>query len=50
MGFTVKRHGSRAPLARWTRRGRAGTNVVTLTRRLPTGKVLKPGRYEVTVR
>ena len=47
--FTVKRRGSKATLASWSRRGKAGANAVTLTRTLPTGTTLKPGRYTLGV-
>ena len=36
-------------LATWTSRGRTGANTFTLTRRLPTGKTLKPGSYTLAV-
>jgi subtilisin family serine protease len=47
--FTIKRRGSKAVLANWSSRGRSGANSVTLTRRLPTGKTLKPGSYRLAV-
>jgi hypothetical protein len=47
--FTITRRGSKAKLATWASRGRAGANSVTLTRRLPTGKTLKPGSYALAV-
>jgi hypothetical protein len=47
--FTITRRGSKALLASWTSRGRAGANTVTLTRRLPTGKTLKPGSYTLAI-
>jgi subtilisin family serine protease len=47
--FTITRRGSKTLLASWSSRGRAGANFVTLTRRLPTGKTLKPGSYTLAV-
>jgi thermitase len=47
--FTITRRGSKSLLASWTSRGRAGANSVTLTRRLPTGKTLKPGSYTLAI-
>jgi subtilisin family serine protease len=47
--FTITRRGSKAVLANWSSRGRSGANSVTLTRRLPTGKTLKPGSYRLAV-
>ena len=47
--FTITRRGSRAVLANWSSRGRSGANTFTLTRRLPTGKTLKPGSYTLAV-
>jgi len=47
--FTIARRGSKRPLASWTRHGRAGTNSTVITRRLPTGLKLKPGRYTLAV-
>jgi thermitase len=47
--FTITRRGSKTLLASWSSRGRAGANSVTLTRRLPTGKTLKPGSYTLAV-
>ena len=41
---------ARSALAGWSERGRAGANAVTLTRRLPTGRTLKPGAYTLTRR
>ena len=49
MRFTVTRRGSKKALATWTRKGRAGANSVTITRRLPTGRTLKPGTYTLAV-
>ncbi len=48
--FTVTRHGSRATLATWTRSGGAGTNVLSLKRRLPTRRTLKRGAYTLSLR
>lgn len=47
--FTITRRGSKAVLANWTSRGRSGANTVTLRRKLPTGKTLKPGFYTLAV-
>ena len=47
--FTITRRGSKKPLASWTRRGRTGANSIALTRRLPTGRTLKPGTYTLAV-
>jgi subtilisin family serine protease len=47
--FTITRRGSKAVLANWSSRGRSGANTFTLTRRLPTGKTLKPGSYTLAV-
>ena len=47
--FTVTRRGSRRPLAGWSSRGHAGANRVTLSRRLPTRRTLKPGSYTLAV-
>ncbi len=47
--FTITRRGAKRPLDGWTSRGNAGTNVFTLTRRLPTGRRLKPGDYTLAV-
>jgi thermitase len=47
--FTVTRRGSKTSLGTWTRSGRAGANVVSLTRRLPTGRTLKPGTYTLAL-
>jgi hypothetical protein len=47
--FTITRRGSKAVLANWSSRGRSGANTLTLTRRLPTGKTLRPGSYTLAV-
>jgi subtilisin family serine protease len=47
--FRIVRRGSRKALASWTRSGRAGANSTVITRRLPTGKTLKRGRYTLSV-
>jgi thermitase len=47
--FTITRRGSKAVLAKWSGRGRAGANTFTFARRLPTGKTLKPGSYALAV-
>jgi hypothetical protein len=47
--FHVYRRGSRHALARWTVRGHAGRNSVTVKRRLPTRHTLKRGRYTLTI-
>jgi subtilisin family serine protease len=47
--FAIARRGSKSVLASWSSRGRAGANSVTITRRLPTGKTLRPGSYTLTV-
>jgi subtilisin family serine protease len=47
--FTITRRGSKTVLANWSSRGRSGANTFTLTRRLPTGKTLKPGSYTIAV-
>ncbi len=46
--FSVKRRGSKARLASWSRGGRAGANTVTLTRKLPNKRTLKRGTYTLT--
>jgi len=48
--FTVARRGSQRALASWTRSARKGANVVTLTRRLPTHRTLRPGSYTLSLR
>jgi hypothetical protein len=48
--FTVTRRGSKHVLATWTRKGAAGANVVTLTRRLPTRRTLGRGSYTLSLR
>jgi thermitase len=47
--FTITRRGAKKPLDSWTKRGRAGVNTLTLTRRLPTRRTLKRGTYTLTV-
>ncbi len=47
--FTITRRGAKRPLAGWTTRGNAGSNVFTLTRRLPNGRRLKRGNYTLGV-
>jgi hypothetical protein len=48
--FSVARRGSASALATWTRDGAAGGNLVSLTRRLPTRRTLKPGAYTLSLR
>jgi hypothetical protein len=45
--FTVARRGK--AVASWTKRGVQGTNRVTLTRKLPTGRTLRAGAYTLAV-
>jgi subtilisin family serine protease len=47
--FTVSKRGAKASLATWTRTGAAGRNVVSLTRKLPTRRTLKPGAYSLSL-
>jgi hypothetical protein len=47
--FTISRRGSKRPLASWVRRSRAGANTAVITRRLPTGQLLRRGRYTLEV-
>jgi subtilisin family serine protease len=48
--FTVTKRGARKALTTWTRNGRKGSNVVTLTRRLPTHRTLRRGAYTLSLR
>jgi subtilisin family serine protease len=47
--FAITKRGSRRTLSAWTKRGRAGANRVSISRRLPTGKTLKRGSYTLRV-
>jgi hypothetical protein len=47
--FSIARRGAKRPIASWTRRSRAGANTAVITRRLPTGRTLKPGKYTLAV-
>jgi subtilisin family serine protease len=47
--FSIIRSGSKKALSTWTKTGRSGANTVTITRRLPTGRTLKPGTYKLSV-
>jgi hypothetical protein len=47
--FTVTRRGARKPVAGWTRKGHAGSNVIYLTRRLPTRRTLTAGSYTLAL-
>jgi thermitase len=47
--FTVTRRGTNQAVASWSIRARASQNSVTITRKLPTGRTLKPGAYTLDV-
>ena len=47
--FSITRRGTKRPLATWSVRARASRNAVTFTRKLPTGRTLKPGAYTLAV-
>ncbi len=47
--FAIAKRGSRRTLSAWTKKARAGANSVTIKRRLPTRKTLKPGVYSLSV-
>ena len=47
--FAVAKHGSGTALARWTQPGKAGLNSITLTRKLPTKRTLRAGRYTLVL-
>jgi len=47
--FSIARSGSKKALSIWTTKGRSGANSVTIMRRLPTGRTLKPGSYKLSV-
>jgi subtilisin family serine protease len=48
--FTVTKRGSKHALGSWTRSAKRGSNVVTLTRRLPTHRTLRRGSYTLSLR
>ncbi|WP_051323865.1 S8 family serine peptidase [Candidatus Solirubrobacter pratensis] len=50
VGFTVTKRGAKKPVATWTRKSATGRNTVTLTRRLPTRRTLRPGAYRLSLR
>jgi thermitase len=47
--FTVTRRGTNQAVASWSIRARASQNSITITRKLPTGRTLKPGAYTLDV-
>jgi len=47
--FSIARSGSKKALSAWTKKGHSGANSVTIMRRLPTGRTLKPGSYKLSV-
>ena len=47
--FSIARRGTKKAPSSWTTKGRSGANRVTITRRLPTGRTLKPGSYTLSV-
>ncbi len=47
--FSITRSGSKKALSSWTKKGHSGANSVTIMRRLPTGRTLKPGSYKLSV-
>jgi subtilisin family serine protease len=47
--FTITKRGSKRTLSAWTKKGHAGANRISISRRLPTGKTLKRGSYTLRV-
>jgi thermitase len=47
--FKITKRGSKRALSAWTKKARAGANSLTITRRLPTGQLLKRGSYTLSV-
>jgi thermitase len=47
--FSFTRRGTKQAVASWSIRARASRNSITITRKLPTGRTLKPGSYTLAV-